>query len=670
VRTTVVGLVQPRTGAAVSQGGVLFMPLPAAQRRFAAAGELDRIQLVLAEGATVGEVQAELAGRLPPGVKVLPPATRSPLAAETMMALDNGLRLATGFSLLAAVFIIMNTFLMSVGQRRRQLAVLRAIGATRQQVSGLLLREAVLMGVVGTVGGLLAGMAVTRVISGAMCNLFQTPARPVELAWLPLLLAIAFGLGISLLGAALPARQATRYSPQEGMSGVARDDSAGHWWQSVVAGVAVLAISTALFVLSVAGWIPIENAVVMTILGLLGLVLLLPLVLTPLTYLVDWLLRPVARVESRLARRQLLRHRGRTTLTIGVLFIAVSTGLGLAGSVLDNVQDVRNWYRTAIVGDFFVRAAMPDMETGLSASVPEETGQRLREIDGVNRIGSVRWVAATAGGQDVVVVAVRNEYRSPSDQATGRPIPELPADGAEIGSVLAQRTGLKVGDSVLLDTKQGPRPLRITAVVNDYFAGGLTVHLRRETAERLLGMQGVDAFVVTADHQKLKEVELALRQACVADGTLLQSYADLTQTIEGMMAGVVASLWGLLVLGLVVAAFGVANTLGMNVLEQTRELGLLRVVAMTRGQVRKTILLQAVMLGVLGVVPGLLASLAMAYVMYLATQPVIGHPVPFSWHPWMMAGGLAAALLIVLAAAGVPAERAARLKLQSALRYE
>jgi putative ABC transport system permease protein len=183
-------------------------------------------------------------------------------------------------------------------------------------------------------------------------------------------------------------------------------------------------------------------------------------------------------------------------------------------------------------------------------------------------------------------------------------------------------------------------------------------------------MEGVDAYVVKADPQKLKEVESALRQVCVEDGVLLQSYADLTQTIEGMMAGVVASLWGLLVLGLVVAAFGVVNTLGMNVLEQTRELGLLRVVAMTRDQVRKTIVAQAVMLGLLGIVPGLLASVAMTYVLYLATLPVVGHPIPFTWHPWLLAGSFSLALVIVLAAAWVPAERAARLQLHEALRYE
>ena len=150
VTTTVVGLVKPRSGSAVSGGGVLFMPLTTAQRRFAAVGKLDRIQVVLTEGADLLAVQSQLGQKLPTGVQVQPPTTRSSLAEETMLALENGLRLATAFSLLAALFIIMNTFLMNVGQRRRQLAVMRAIGATRRQISGLLAREAMLLALFGT----------------------------------------------------------------------------------------------------------------------------------------------------------------------------------------------------------------------------------------------------------------------------------------------------------------------------------------------------------------------------------------------------------------------------------------------------------------------------------------------------------------------------------------
>ncbi len=88
-------------------------------------------------------------------------------------------------------------------------------------------------------------------------------------------------------------------------------------------------------------------------------------------------------MEGRLARLQLLRHRSRTTLTVGVVFIAASTGIGLANSVMDNVEDVRSWYRKAIVADFFVRATAPDMATGLSADLPDNVGAELKKVPGI-----------------------------------------------------------------------------------------------------------------------------------------------------------------------------------------------------------------------------------------------------------------------------------------------
>jgi putative ABC transport system permease protein len=108
----------------------------------------------------------------------------------------------------------------------------------------------------------------------------------------------------------------------------------------------------------------------------------------------------------------------------------------------------------------------------------------------------------------------------------------------------------------------------------------------------------------------------------------------------------------------------------MSVLEQTRELGLLRIVAMTRSQVRRTILVQALIIGVVGFVPGILAGIAVAYVMNLAMTPLLGHPIAFGSHPWFDLATLAGALAITLAAAWIPARRAANLNVLTALHYE
>jgi putative ABC transport system permease protein len=134
------------------------------------------------------------------------------------------------------------------------------------------------------------------------------------------------------------------------------------------------------------------------------------------------------------------------------------------------------------------------------------------------------------------------------------------------------------------------------------------------------------------------------------------------------MSGVVAALWAMVLLLLLVSAVGVTNTLTINVLEQTREIGLLRIVAMTRAQVQKTIFTQALIMGILALVPGIIAGVAVAYLINLAMLPITGHVVDFTLHPWLLAGGLIVGMLVISLAAWIPANRASRLDLPMALR--
>ena len=177
-------------------------------------------------------------------------------------------------------------------------------------------------------------------------------------------------------------------------------------------------------------------------------------------------------------------------------------------------------------------------------------------------------------------------------------------------------------------------------------------------------------YVVNATPGARVDVGAKLKQLCDADGLMLQSFADLRQRVDDLTKGVIAGLWGLLVLGLVVGAFAIANTLTMNVLEQTRELALLRVVAMTRWQVRKTILAQAIIIGVIGLATGTVGGMIGAYVMNLSSLPLLGHAPAFSLHPSLLAVCFVVGLAVIVAAAWLPAERAARLNLLIALQYE
>jgi putative ABC transport system permease protein len=363
-------------------------------------------------------------------------------------------------------------------------------------------------------------------------------------------------------------------------------------------------------------------------------------------------------------------------LTVGVLFIALAVCVTLGTTILNNIQDVTRWIdRTVGVADYFIRATMPDMATGIAADIPKEVGDELRKIDGIATIGMVRRVRTRVN--DLGAVLTVRDF-SPSD-----PLPldlkvgeendvrrRLEQGEVVLGAMLAQRAHLSVGDDVTLDTLNGPKPFCIAGIANEYTVGGLTVFMERGVAERLLGVEGVDAYVIKTKPGRFETVGNTLQNLCQEDGLILQSAASLRSLVDTMMAGIVGCLWGLLALAVIVAAFGIVNTLTMNVLEQTRELAILRVVAMTRRQIRRTILCQAAILAMIGLLPGAAIGAFLAWLMHVGTVRQFGHGAAYSGHPGFVIGLWAMAYAIVVIAALLPAERAARLELLTALHYE
>lgn len=674
IKARIAGLYSSQGTATTNQGAMLLMDIRAAQSVFKAPRSLDAIQLVLAPNASEEAVQAAVAKILPKDVAVSKPASRSALAEQTSLSTEQGLRMARIFSLVVALFIIVNTFLINVTQRRRQLGIMRAVGATRRQIAGLVFCEALMLGVSGALLGAGLGIVTAHYLAEAMGRLYQTSLPPLELGATPYLLAAAVGIGISLLGAAFPARKASHLTPLEAMRDVlpAEIEGASRWMTA--AGIGILLLGTLLLWASIVGWATPPNIILGAVLLLIGLVLLLPLVLVPTSAGVARLLRPWLPVESRMAQRQLIRHRARTTLTTGVVFIAISTGIGLAMAVMDNVQDVRDWYHKSIVADFFVRAMAPDMATGLAADLPDELDPKIRQVPGIKSIEALRLVSAKVAGETVVLFVQDFADNHPlefdiKDAKLSNVRDQLHEGEVVVGSVLAEQEKLKPGDDLTLEIGESKQPFRIAAIADDYHAGGLTVYMERSVARQRLGIEGIDAYIVRADHKQLGEVRRGLQQLATQYGLLLQSFSDIQQKIDTMMTGVVAGLWGMVVLGLLVATFGVANTLMMTVLEQTRELGLLRIVAMTRSQVRRSIFAQALMIGLLALAPGIAAGVGVAYLINWATLPTIGHAIQFSLHPLLLVGGFAVGMIVVVAAAWVPAQRAARIDLPVALRY-
>jgi putative ABC transport system permease protein len=309
---------------------------------------------------------------------------------------------------------------------------------------------------------------------------------------------------------------------------------------------------------------------------------------------------------------------------------------------------------------------------GPQARLAEEEVRALPDVERVEGIGVAS--GRVAGGACVVVAR---------DVPADRPLPVepvgTPADAlrqaldrgeAAAGTVLARRSGIKPGDVVEVEVFGRTSRVKIAALVVDYTSGGASLLLRRDAARSLFGLESADIVLVTAKPGAGPELGAELQRIADARGMLLRSFESVQAFINGTVSGVVNSLWAILGLGFVVGSLGVANTVTMNVLEKTRTLGLLRAVGMTAGQVRRLVVLESCLLGLVGGLIGTVGGMFTALLIQAASQPLLGHPIRPSLRPLVVLVNLAAAVAITALAAWIPARRAARLDLLESIAAE
>jgi putative ABC transport system permease protein len=296
-------------------------------------------------------------------------------------------------------------------------------------------------------------------------------------------------------------------------------------------------------------------------------------------------------------------------------------------------------------------------------------------MPGVSVVDTMRFVSARSGTASVVVVVRKfnsdsKDYFDLIEGNEDQVLTDVHKGDVVLGSVLSERLNLHRGDELPLETNEGSTTLKVAGVTNEYIAGGLTLYMEADQAKRLLSVEGSDVVIVKAQKGDMDQVESSLRKMAESEGLMFQTYKDLVNVVENTINGVVGGLWAVLALGALIAAFGLINTLAMNILEQTREIGMLRVVAMTRWQIRNMILSQALIMALIGIIPGVLLGIWISYTINMTTMPVTGHAVKFQIYPGLIAGVFLVEILVVVVAAMFPAERAARLNLSSALQYE
>lgn len=644
-----------------------------AQRIFESSNRVDSIAVVLDPGINPSLMQAQISRVLPEGAEVI---TGDDQAAANLEEFSEGLGfintlllVIAGVAVFVGAYLIQNTFRIIVFQRTRELALLRAVGATARQVTTMVVIEALVVGLVASAIGIGVGILLAMGIRSAFAAFgFGIPSNEMVVASRTIVVGFVVGTLVTLAAAVVPARRAAAVPPVAAMRDVEiKSRSLG---KRVAGGFAVLGLGIAL--LAAGLLLSFDNAIAVVGFGALvtfvGVSLLAPLVARGFA---DKVGAPLARlsVVGRLARGNTMRQPRRTASTASALMIGVALVTVIAVFQASAKAGVAAVFRDSFTTDFQV--AIEGFVDPRTTGLPPALSERLAELPEValvvrDRIGDFRFAGeeseeflyAVDGPLDQVIKAKMAEGS----------LGDLGPGTAVISLGLSERLGLGLGDTV---TIQFPslREVGLTVVgihddttlgvpvIVDYttFEENLTFRLDRRVYIRLA--EGVDPATARTAIEAVTE---EFPSATLTDTEEL--IADLEAQIDGLLNLLVV----LLAFAVVIALLGIVNTLALSVSERRREIGLLRAVGMTRRQLRRMIRWEAVLIAVFGAVLGLVVGVALGAAVVVA----VGQGLRLAFPVTQLIVYLIVAALGGVAAAVLPARRGARLDILEAIAYE
>lgn len=515
--------------------------------------------------------------------------------------LTQGLLVFAGAALLVGGIIIFNTFGITIAQRTRELALVQAVGADSGQVLRAVLLEAVLIGLVGSVLGVLAGVA-TAVGLRRLLAMIDLPLPTTALALTPriALIGVAIGVSVTLLAAIGPALRAARRAPVDAL----RDATTGHPSPvptlRITAGALLGGIAASTLIgtaVDRGGMVGLAvGAVSLTV----GLILLSPVLAGPVAGIIGTPVRALRAVPGLLARANAVRNPSRTAATAMALLV----GLAMVTFMLILVSSFRTSLEQVIVerfrGDFQIQALD---QLGYPTTVTEAAAQ----VDGVGVISPAKVVRAGVDGSERILFAVEP---ATLDAVLGIDLLDGELTGmADGGVVVAPAVAAGVGDTVEVAVAGDVQNRQVVGVMDDLHLPGTTrvgqVLLASDAVAGLAAQPDLVAFVKLADGADRAATRSALEEAIASQpDTRLADTAQLREQVGEQTNRLLGLVLGLVLLSVVIAFVGVVNILGLSVSERSTELGLLQALGMTPQQTREMVRWESVIITALGTVVG------------------------------------------------------------------
>jgi putative ABC transport system permease protein len=613
LNVTIVGEVRTANDAGLLGATATLFDRSTAMKLYAEDGNVPSFGITAASGVSPDQLRDRLTAAMPKTADVL---TGAQLADETKKNLDNGiLKIFTTFFLVFAfiavfvgAFVILNTFSMLVAQRTRELALLRALGASRRQVTRSVLVEAFIVGTVSSAIGLGVGAVIASGLKALLGRFGLKIQGGLPIQARTVVVCFAVGILVTLVAAYFPARRAAKIPPVAAM----RDDIAlptRSLRRRLIIGSVMTVAGVAIMILGLSGSTGSSGLLTGVGAGLtvLGVTVLAPIIAPAVLRVIG---APIAKLwgtTGRLARDNAIRNPRRSAATASALMI----GLALVTGVTVLAQSTKASFAKAFNSDLTAQYAL----TAASGQpVPAEAAAKAREIPGVAKVAEYTGMPVQVSGEqmDATVGVGSDLVAAQHVDMAGGSATALDQDQILVSSKLAKSKHWTLGQTLSGQFNAQPVQLTIGGIyTNDQLLGGLV--LPRAWYERAVpANQRIDfaIAVVTADGKTSDSVKSALEDVVKPYAIVnVATKSEYIKDQQGQLNILLYILYALLGLAVVIAIFGIVNTLALSVFERTREIGLLRAVGMVRSQLRRVVRLESVAISLFGALMGLVLGL-------------------------------------------------------------
>jgi putative ABC transport system permease protein len=669
-----------------SFGGLAFgmAPLPFAQNAFDKQGQISSIAVEAAEGVSVSDLGKRLDRKLGEGLQAERSESRTQKISGQLQGFKIALLFFAGTSLFVGAFLVFNALSMTILERTRELGMLRALGSTRAMIARSVIVEAMLLGVIGSLLGVLFGYGMARGLVYLFGRAFLFEITSLILSPFAFVSAIVVGIAVTVVAALYPAMKAGRVSPVEAMRARSAGATAepGHSRVvSLLAPVLGLALAGAgmpwIYYLAKnlsasLGGLVYASGIAAIIAAFLGISLVIPILVRPLAALFSPVLRLLFGVEGRMAAANATRNRGRTALTASALMVGISLVVAfsaLGGSLLGSIRD---YLDGSLGSDYVVQPTQQNSDAGFSAELPEKIGR----VQGVEKTTSIVSTFRQDGKKMDAVFGVDQNYPGifRVNYAAGGPdaFSKLKKGDAIIGKQLAKDRKLGVGSRIKLLGPEGKKKYRIEGILkNDIVGGGMGIYLSQEILASDFNETQSEFLAIKARSGSNREALARRIEAVLEDYPqfTLYSNAEWKAQIESDFNRQYVFFYAIMGVSVAVSAFGVVNTLSMSVFERTREIGILRAVGTTRLQIARLIIDEGIVISLIGCLIGVALGSLLGY-LFVQGSGAGGFEIDFYYPKLPALAALLSGLFIGIFAGLLPARSAARKGIVEAVQYE